>query len=222
MEGVEAAANSVRGTTGTLTLGTMGPHLMEIGDLIDLFRARHPGARLRHREVQPPSPLDSLRSGEVDVALLWLPVREPDLTVGPVTHASPVLLMVAADHPYAHRDAIDLEDLGDCTLVAGRSIPAYMEETLAPYHTPAGRPIRRGPRATTWQEVISAVCSGEAVAGVAAEAARFYPWPNLVFVPIRDATPCQWALVWRTADKSPLIRAFAQAAAESSEASRPL
>jgi DNA-binding transcriptional LysR family regulator len=212
MRGIDAAVDAVHGTSGTLTLGTMGPMSRAIDGVLDLFQTRHPAAQLRHREIQPPSPLELLRSGEVDVALLWLPVREPDLTVGPVTQTSAVLLMVAATHPYAGRDSIGLEDLAGCALVAGRSIPTYMEETLAPYHTPTGHPIPRGPRASTWQEALSIVSAGQAAAGVAAEAANFYPWPGLAFVPVRDAPPCQWALVWRTAAETPLIRAFAQTA----------
>ncbi|WP_433184403.1 LysR family transcriptional regulator [Actinoallomurus sp. CA-150999] len=219
LKGIEAAKDAVHGTSGSLTLGTMGPMTLMISGLLALFRTRHPAARLQHREIQPPSPLDLLRSGEVDAAVLWLPVREPDLTVGPVVHTSRVLLMVDADHPYAGRDSVGLEDLGDCALVGGRSIPAYMEETLAPYRTPSGRPIRHDPKVATWQEALTAVSSGQAAAGVAAEAAHFYPWPSLAFVPIHDASPCQWALVWRTDDESPLIRALAQAAADLGAAS---
>lgn len=147
--------------------------------------------------------------------MLWLPVSEPDLVVGPVTHTSPVLLMVAAAHPYAARESICLEDLGDhCAQVSPRSIPASMEAAIVPHRTPAGRPIPRGPKVSTWQEVLSAVSSGQAVAGVVSEMARFYPWPSLAFVPIRDAPPSEWVLVWRAAGETPLIRAFAQTVAD--------
>ncbi|MFG1708538.1 LysR family transcriptional regulator [Nonomuraea sp. M3C6] len=214
MEGIEAAKSTVSGISGTLTLGTIGPYSLAITHILDLFQTRHPGALLQHREIQPPSPLDLLRSGEVDVAHLWLPVREPDLTVGPVTHVSDVVLMVAATHPYAERDSICLEDFGDCAVVQGRSIPPYMEEVLNPHRTPTGRPVGRGPKVTTWQEALTAVSSGQAVAGVIAEFAEFYPWPSLAFIPIRDAAPCRAALVWRTANETPLIRALAQAASD--------
>ncbi|MEU5869835.1 LysR family transcriptional regulator, partial [Nonomuraea sp. NPDC047529] len=89
-----------------------------------------------------------------------------------------------------------------------------MEEIFNPYHTPSGRPVRRGHKVTTWQETLSAIASGQATAGVTAEAATFYPWPSLAFVPIRDAPPCRWAFAWRTASETPLIRAFARAAAD--------
>ncbi|MEV4111933.1 LysR substrate-binding domain-containing protein [Nonomuraea sp. NPDC049695] len=210
----ETATQAVRGTSGTLTVDTIGPLSLMISQLLKMFQTRYPGARLQHREIQPPSPLDLLRSGEVDVAWVWLPIHEPDLTFAPM-HTSPVMLMVAATHPYAERDSICLEDLGDhCAQVSPRSIPAHMEEAIIPYRTPAGRLIPRGPKVSTWQEVLSAVSSGEAVAGIGAELARFYPWPSLAFVPIRDAPPIQWALVWRTTAESPLIPTLAQAVAE--------
>ncbi|MBB5782010.1 LysR substrate-binding domain-containing protein [Nonomuraea jabiensis] len=210
--GIETAADAARGTSGVLTLGTIGPHSLAISHVLDLFRTRHPSARLQHREIQPPSPLELLRSGDVDVAVLWLPVCESDLTVGPVLHTSQVLLMVADTHPYAERDSICLEDLGDCAVVQGGSIPPYMEETFNPYRTPAGRPIRRGPKVSTWQECLTVVSSGQVVAGVTDETADFYSWPGLAFLPIRDARLCEWALVWRTADETPLIRALANTA----------
>ncbi|MEV3983960.1 LysR substrate-binding domain-containing protein [Nonomuraea sp. NPDC049758] len=215
-QGIATAQATADGTAGTLTLGTVGPLSTQIKNVLDLFLARHPNARLQHREIQPASPLDLLKSGEVDVAHLWLPIREPDLTVEPTSYASDVVLMVSADHPYAGRDSICLEDLGDCTVVEGRSIPSCMEEVFNPHHTPSGRPVRRGHKVTTWQETLSAVATGQATAGVTAEAAAFYPWPSLAFVPIRDAPPCRWAFAWRTAAETPLIRAFARAAADAS------
>ncbi|MFF3573722.1 LysR family transcriptional regulator [Nocardia jiangxiensis] len=213
VDGIEAASVAVRGTTGTLTLGCMGPYPFgraSLVDAIELFQSRHPKARMQYREIQPSAPLDSLRCGEVDVALVWLPVHEPDLTVGPVTHISRVWLMVDANHPFAQRVSVCLEDLGDCTVVAGSSIPRYMEQALNPYHTPSGRPIARGPVMSTWQQVLYTVASGRCVAGVVEEVADHYPWPSLAFIPVRDAPPCRFALIWRTAAETPLIRAFAR------------
>ncbi|MEU7988810.1 LysR family transcriptional regulator [Streptosporangium canum] len=217
MQGIATAQATADGTAGTLTLGTLGPLSLQIKNVLDLFLARHPNARLQHREIQPASPLDLLKSGELDVAYLWLPIREPGLTVRPTPHTSEVVLMVSADHPYAEQGSICLEDLGDCTVVEGQSIPSYMEEVFNPWHTPSGRPIRRGPKVTTWQEALSVVSSGQATAGVTAEAADFYPWPSLAFVPIRDAPLCQWAFAWRTSSETPLIRAFVRAATDTQQ-----
>ncbi|MEU6779372.1 LysR substrate-binding domain-containing protein [Nonomuraea angiospora] len=145
LRGIDDAREAARGVSGTLTLGTVGPHSLAFGDI---------------------------------------------------------------------RDSVCLEDLGDCAVVQGQRIPQDMEETLNPYRTPAGRPVRRGPKVSTWQEALTTVASGRAVAGVTTDVAEFYPWPGLAFVPIRDAPPCQWALVWRSTVENPLIHAFVQAATD--------
>ncbi|MGW1893943.1 LysR family transcriptional regulator [Streptomyces sp. NPDC002004] len=209
MDGIAAATAIARGTH-TLTVGTMGPHSWMLADAVRQLRGRHPTVQVQFREIQPPAPLDLLRTGDVDIAVLWLPVDEPDLTVGPVVYVSRTMLMTSTTHPYAQRDAIVLEDLADCAFVVGRSQPAFMEKALNPFRTPSGRPIARGPEVSTWQETLATVAAGQAVAAVSAEAADFYAWPSLAFVPIVDAPPCRWALVWRTAAESPLVRAFAQ------------
>ncbi|PSJ25989.1 LysR family transcriptional regulator [Streptosporangium nondiastaticum] len=214
MDGIETVSAAARGISGTLTLGCMGPHPWAVADAIELFRTRHPGAEVQIREIQPPAPLEAVRAGDVDVSLVWLPVDGADLTVGPLVHTAPVLLMLSAEHALAARQSIGLEDLGDCVIIAGQSISETMDAAFNPLRTPSGRPIRRGPRAATWHEILHLVASGQGAAGVSAEAADFYPWPSLAFVPIQDAPACRWALVWRTAAETPMIAAFARAAAD--------
>ncbi|MGV9887177.1 LysR family transcriptional regulator [Streptomyces sp. NPDC003395] len=210
-EGIDTTARAASGVRGTLVLGLMGPHRWMMHDAVQVFRDGNPHVQLEFREIQPAAPLDPLRAGAVDVALLWQPVREPDLTVGPVTHLSPVCVMTAATHPYAAREAVGLEDLGEhCAFLPGLSLPPYLEASFQPFHTPAGRPIPRGPMPTTWHESLTLVAAGRGVAGVAAEAARFYPWPGLAFVPVEDAPPVPWALVWRTGEANPHALAFAE------------
>ena len=128
------------------------------------FKARHPEVELRIREVRFTDPFSPLRNGSADVVTSWLPVREPDLTVGPVVVADPLLLMVAEDHPLASRDRVGMEDLGDWPLPqSAEPVPEYWLQTLVPTRTPSGRPIRRGPKVASFQEVaavVAAVSSG--------------------------------------------------------------
>ena len=145
MDGIRTVAASVEGMHGVLTLGAMGPQALVIADVLDRFRARHPAAEVRHREIHATAPLAELRSGTVDAALVWLPVSEPDITVGPVTHTSDIVLMVGAGHPLAGRDTVCWEDLGDSTVLTGTDVPISMEETFHPRHTPSGRPIAAAP-----------------------------------------------------------------------------
>ncbi|MFI5635520.1 LysR substrate-binding domain-containing protein [Streptomyces sp. NPDC051664] len=215
LAGIEEVSASVRGSGGMLTLGTMGPQSWMIRDIVARFQTRHPTVRLVHSELNPVDPLTPLRSGEIDVAHVWLPVHEPGITVGPVTHTSPIVLIMAATHPYADRESVCLEDYGELTFLAHRSpVPSSMEEVFQPFHTPSGRRIARGPKVANWDDQLKVVSSGQAVAAAVAEAARFYPWPNLAYLPVRDAAPCRWAFAWRTDNHNPLTRALAETATE--------
>ena len=221
VDGIEEASAAARDVSGTLTLATMGAQGWMINDIVERFRTRHPAVQLVHRDLNPVDPLTPLREGEIDVAHLWLPVREPDITVGPITHTSPIVLAMAATHPYATRESISLEDYGDLTFIGHRSpIPAYMEETFHPFRTPSGRLIARGPIVSNWDDQLLAVGAGQAVTVLVAESVPFYPRPNLAYVPVRDAPPCQWAFAWLTANPNPLTRAFAAAADTTQDAAQ--
>ncbi|MER7504335.1 LysR family transcriptional regulator [Nonomuraea pusilla] len=215
VDGVEDVSVSAGDISGTLTLGSMGPQGWMINGIIERFQARHPTARLVHCELNVVDPLTPLREGTIDVAHLWLPVREPDITVGPITHTSPVVLAMAATHPYANRDSVSLEDYGDLTFMTPQSpIPASMEEAFQPFRTPSGRLIARGPTVSNWEDELKAAATGQAVAAAAAEAARFYARPDVVYIPVRDAPSIRWAFAWLTANANPLIGALTDAATD--------
>src|SRR5258708_925819 len=134
----------------------MGGLAHDIADVTGLFRSRHPGCELRFREVHFSDPFGPLRRGEVDVALLWTPVDDPALTVGPIVRAEPMMFMVADGHPLARRCHATMEDLGDFPVPQpSAAIPRYWEEAVVPFHTPSGRAVRRGPKVATWQEVLT-------------------------------------------------------------------
>ncbi|BCJ47294.1 LysR family transcriptional regulator [Actinoplanes ianthinogenes] len=213
-EAIVTVKATVNGARGVLTLGTMGAIAQTLGDTTDAFRTLHPGVEMRFKEIHPPDPFSALRGGDVDVDVAWLPIHEPDLTVGPILRSTPVLAMVGRTHPFADRKSIDLEELADCTVLGPNGpIPRYMEDSLVPFATPTGRPIPRGPRVGTFQEVLTTVASGTSVALTQAEAADYYQWPDIVYVPIADAPPSQWAVVWRTGTETSLIRDFASVVA---------
>jgi len=213
IDGVQEVSAAVGDVCGTLTLGSMGPQGWMINDIVERFRTRHPAVQFVHRDLNPVDPLTPLRSDEMDVAHVWLPIREPDITVGPVTHTSPIVIGMAATHPFADRDSVCLEDYGDLTFMQPYQslLPPSMEETFQPFRTPSGRLIPRGPVITNWDDQLKAATAGHAVISCPAEAARFYPWPNLAYVPVRDAPPCRWVFAWRTGNTNPLVRAFVDA-----------
>lgn len=206
----EAAALN---TGQALRLGVMGILGLELRHLIETFRDRYPGSDVEVAEIHFGDPFAALRNGQADLHLLWLPVREPDLTVGPVVLTEGRVLAVAANHPLATRGSASLEDLGDHLVVdGGAHLPDYWTDAMIPWSTPSGRRIPRGPGASTFHEVLALVAAGRCVSPLNAHVSGYYSHPGVVFLPITDAPATQWALIWSTAGESAHIRALAQTA----------
>ncbi|MER5226716.1 LysR family transcriptional regulator [Streptomyces flaveus] len=212
-DGVESAMETARGVRGSLRLGIFGANAHDLAPVTRVFRQRYPSCGLSFHEVGFSDPFGLLRAGDVDLQTCWLPVREPDLAVGPVVMEGPLSLMVSDSHPLAGRGRVRLEDLGDCVLPAiPEPAPRYWVGALEPFHTPNGRPIVRGPVVTTFQEVEGFVLHEGLAAVVHAEGPRYYQRPGIVYIPIEDAPPGRWALIWRAAAETELVRAYARAA----------
>ncbi|MEW9552455.1 LysR family transcriptional regulator [Nonomuraea sp. NPDC050783] len=210
-EGIDRAARAARGKTRVLRIGMTNANHQDLRPLLDAFEARHPGCDLNIRHVGFDDPFGPLRAGAVDVQVVWLPVREADLTVGPVVYVEPVVLAVGARHRLAGRASVSYEDLAD-EVVMGGARPDYWREALVPRHTPSGRPIPVGPVAGNSAEMLPLLSNGEAVSPAHAHAARYFARPDVTYVPIHDAPPARWALIWRTAVRSDLVQDLAAVA----------
>ncbi|MGP3910521.1 LysR family transcriptional regulator [Nonomuraea sp. 10N515B] len=211
LDGIERAALTARGKTNVLCLGMVNENPQDLRPLFDAFKSRHPECDLQLRYAGFADPFRLLRSGDIDFLIAWLPVRESDLTVGPVVCTEPVVLVVGPGHRLAGRESVSYEDLGD-EVVFGGARPDYWRNWLVPTHTPSGRLIRVGPIVTTSAEMIPLVSNGEAVSPCFAHSIRYYARPDHIYVPIRDAPLARWALIWRTATETALIRDFAETA----------
>ncbi|MCP9623534.1 LysR family transcriptional regulator [Nocardia otitidiscaviarum] len=200
---------------GTLKIGVFGHAGHELRPLTEAFRTRYPGSSITFGEINGADPFTALRTGDHDVNVVWLPVVEPDLTVGPTVLTGRRVLAVATDHPLAVRGTASLEDLADNHVADfGPDAPEYWVASMVPTRTPQGRRIPRGPIARTFHEIISLVASGRCVHPLGEIAARYNSPPGVVFLPMPDAPELQWALTWRTISDSAAIRALARTAAD--------
>lgn len=198
------------GMGDTLALGLMGALGHIVQPSLDAFTGAYPDVSVKLREIHFSDPFGPLRAGEIDAQLVWLPVYEPDLTVGPTVFTEPVRLAVAENHPLAQQGSASLEDLGDNTVFGlGPAVPPYWEEAMVPFRTPAGRPIPRGPMVRTFQEVLAFIAAGHAVTVVQEHCVDYYARPGVVYLPLPDAPGCTWGWIWRTSAETDLIRAFA-------------
>ncbi|MFB4319840.1 LysR family transcriptional regulator [Actinomadura sp. 21ATH] len=207
------ARTAARGFAGPIRVGFSASWSGEaVIAAADLFQARHPDAEVHIREVQLNDPLGPLRADEIDLQLTEFPIREPDITAGPVVFSEPRGLMVPARHPLAGRPSVSVEDLADTTLIpmTGEAIPQYWLDAVYPRRTPAGRPIQHGPGATYWQEAVTLVASGKGVSPASLRAAHYYSHPGVAMVPFHDAPPIEYGLLWPTARETARVRAFAE------------
>ena len=219
LDGVLERSNAAARTLeGTLRLGLFsgpagGPHLVEI---IHAFEALHPECNVDVVNVSWDDPFARLRENEVELMASWIPLKQPDLVVGPILTSQPRVLAVAHDHPLADRDTVDVEELADHRILRFDNWPRELDETLAPSRTPGGRPVPRtrialGDRAIL--DVAVQVARGEFVWPTVSSAAPYMGEDlDLVFVPIAGMPPLRSALVWRRPARDPKLRAFIRVA----------
>jgi DNA-binding transcriptional LysR family regulator len=212
LEGVESARDVARGGPDALTLGVLGPMWQEISPITALFRSRYPDVDLRMREIRIDDPFGLLREREVDVALLWLPVEEPDLSVGPVTFTEPIVLAVGRTHPLAAWASVSLAELPAHTVLpSGLPIPEFWEQAVSPVPaSDSGRPISLRTR----EEVLWSVTSGDGVAFSCAQGIKYLERADVVYVPIDERPTMRWGLVRRSGEIGRLAAEFLRIAAE--------
>ncbi|MFB6594514.1 LysR family transcriptional regulator [Streptomyces diastaticus] len=171
------------------------------------------GSPVRTEEVQVAESLASLREERVDLLAICLPLRAPDILVGPVLFAEPRMLAVSAGHRLAERTSVSMEDLAGLTLL--RPAGAGQDEWLsdrAPRRTPAGAAVVGGPRVSTFQEALQQTGAGVGAVVVGAQVERFYSRPDVVYLPFRDAPAIEWAVAWLRTRDTPRKREFARIA----------
>jgi LysR family hydrogen peroxide-inducible transcriptional activator len=100
-----------QGVRGRLRVGvipTIMPYL--IAPRVGMFAARFPEVDLQFTEDTTPHLIEQLQSGDLDLAVSGLPVRNPDIVCSELAR-EPLFLAVAENHPLAHEKAVDLQDV---------------------------------------------------------------------------------------------------------------
>jgi DNA-binding transcriptional LysR family regulator len=111
------------GATPSLITRVLAPALVE-------FHASHPGIELLVVEAGSRQLVPQLASGEVDLALVVLPVTDPLVATAPLFD-DPLVLAVAPGHPLAGRHHVDVGDLHGLSLVMFREGYDLRSVTLA-------------------------------------------------------------------------------------------
>lgn len=228
----DAAAEATRqaGLAGRrrLTVGFIGNGLAErTTRLLRGFEAALPDTDIALRHLGLAEHLQALRHGEVDLALVRLPVTEPDIDVAAVW-AEPRVLILPAGHRLATTDHLSIYDVGDEPLLTlPASFPAHWRDFWTVNPRPDGSTPRLGPTFEDLEEAMQLVALGKGLLVAAASLARGQSRIDLVFRRLVDVTPSWVGLAWRRDLHGPLVTTLTAVARQTlamthSQATRPL
>jgi len=194
------AASLARDLRGALQIGFLSiPPMLMAPQLLEAFARAHPQVEVSSRELRFPTGPTSSWLADVDVALCHSPLPDPEAGILPLREdLRSVVLRV--DHRLADRKQLHLEDVIDEPFYGCH--PTVDERWTSFWNLDdhrGGPPSQvTGDRVGNTLELVAAMTSGraistfpESVAGVIVDLV-----PNLVAIPIADATPACCALVW--------------------------
>ncbi|WP_346537405.1 LysR family transcriptional regulator [Micromonospora sp. DPT] len=213
-DAVRRAVEAGRGVTGELRVAFLGewtaPVLLRA---VNLFRERHPDCEVHVHEAQLANSRSSLVDGSIDVLIAAYPFD--GMANGPALLSEGRVLAVAAGHPLAGAESVSLEVLAGHPVVQYPAVTsAEFKRDRTPDRTPSGRPVPRGPVGNTFSEMLSLVAMGRGVLPVGEHTRRYYPRPDVAYVPIHDAPPIRRGPVWRETNTTERVREFVRAAAD--------
>jgi DNA-binding transcriptional LysR family regulator len=195
--------------TDTITIGTLADSAEQAGTrLVAAYRKRHPGIRVRIREVDFTDPTTGLRSGLVDVALTRTPFDDSGIETH-ILRSDPVGVVLRSDDPLAKHDNLRLDDLAERRWF---QLPDGTDPIWCAYWngTSHSGQHRDGPVVRTVHECLQSVLWNGSVG--MAPLAHTLP-EGLVTIPLTDMPSSHLVVAWNSANPSPLIRSFVQIAA---------
>ncbi|HYI56145.1 MAG TPA: LysR family substrate-binding domain-containing protein [Microlunatus sp.] len=159
------------------------------------WRERRGRTRLRLLPLEERAAEAGVRSGDLDMALVRLPVERDGLHLVRLYEEVPVVV-VARDHPIAAFDEIDLADLAGEQLIGGP--PAELAATVEQLDFPP----------MTARESVETVAAGTGVVVLPMSVARLHHRRDVVHRPVRGLPPTTIALIWRVERDDELTQAF--------------
>jgi LysR family transcriptional regulator, benzoate and cis,cis-muconate-responsive activator of ben and cat genes len=203
------------GELGVLRIAALGPAPGGIlAPVLDRFGTRHPRVRVEMRTLAFSELVEGLRSGQADIAFLYEPIDEPDLATTPLL-TEPRVAVMPSSHRLAGRESVSAADLRDETFITHPdSIPQAWRDFWVLVDEMGERP-KVSPRTTdTIDEWLHLIGRGVGVDTCPALISRYYSWPEVAFVPLRDAAPARMVLARRADAEGRLIREFTELAVD--------
>lgn len=185
-DAVDAVKGAVSGTVVLGNLQAQGMRSIDLAGVLAEFRSEHPGVEVQIRQGGSLEMATKVRDGELDLAFVALPDQNfPGLELVPLA-SEPIVLAVAADHPLAARNRVELAALASETIIDfpdGWGIRMANDRAFAA----AGVTRHIAYEVNDTGSVIGFVRHGLAIGLL--PASLFEDTDGIVFVPIRGRAP---------------------------------
>jgi len=201
------------GESDSFSVASLGPVSGTLlSPLLASFSGRHPHVRIDVRAIEFSDMFAALRNGKADVAFLYAPLDEPDLDVTPLT-SEPRMVVLPSTHPLSRRERLVPADLAGETFVAQPDVtPQAWRDYWMLVDELGGRPRISPYIGDNLEEWLYLIGRGEGVDTCPAIIARYFPRPDVVFVPLRDAAPATLVLAVHHDRRSPMTDDFVELA----------
>ncbi|MBV9848031.1 MAG: LysR family transcriptional regulator [Kutzneria sp.] len=198
-----------------------GSKTLRIGALTSIGRELYPRVAKAFAESEPQWRLNleahswddvtaGLADGGVDVAIVWLPVPDPDIGYH-VLFTEPRWVALPPCHRLADRNEVNFAELLDEPFIALPAEAGELREFWLATEERAGHPVRIGREVVSTDAAFEAVASGAGVCLLAEGNVAIYRRPDIVCRPVAGVSPCQLAVAWRRGDNRSVVRAFVAA-----------
>jgi DNA-binding transcriptional LysR family regulator len=182
-------------------------------EIVRAFEAAEPAVRVELRQYFFDDPTGGLRDGAVDVAIVRLPLDDPDLATVKLFE-EPRIALVPGGHRLADAGELEMRDLADEPLIVNATSTDSWRCFWELREQRSGLPPAVGAEANSVDECLAAIALGRGIGIAPAVYQRFYDRPGVAFIPIRDAEPSVVALAWRPGAEHPLAPRFRAIALE--------
>lgn len=214
---LQQARAGADGDVGTLSLGLLATALLDFTPmLLRAFAKDRPNVEVSIRSIAFDDPTGGVRSRATDAALVWRPFDETGLSCEPLFTEERVAVL-PADHPLARQKRIDAGALAAEPWVWVENMDEQARAFWTLSAERGGHPPRIGATIAGFEDLFAAVRAGRAVAASPKSIAGTLPWKDLVTRPVRGLAPAIGVVCWRTADRSPIVRAFVDCAKQTAE-----
>jgi DNA-binding transcriptional LysR family regulator len=169
------------------------------GGWIDAWRERMPQTELELRALPVSDQRAQLLEGDLDAALVRLPINRDGLSVIPLYDEVAVVVCSAESHLTAAEELTADDLAGEILIVPGDDVlrmpvPGTVAASFAPPEDTA--------------QAIATVAAGVGIVIVPMSLARLHRRKDAAYRPLRDAPASTVALAWPTARTTPAVEAF--------------